>query len=98
MYRCPHVSSAQTGLRLLRELEPPTVLGQRLKRSQGFGATEQVEHHSGRVRALAVLRMSGSLKRSRKRRVKSTARVHANVNLEKPKEYWDYDNLQLHWK
>jgi len=45
-----------------------------------------------------VLRMSGSLKRSRKRRVKSTARVHANVNLEKPKEYWDYDNLQLHWK
>jgi len=49
------------------------------------------------VRALAVLRMSGSLKRSRKRRVKSTARVHANVNLEKPKEYWDYDNLQLHW-
>ncbi|KAJ3412035.1 Casein kinase II subunit alpha [Chytridiales sp. JEL 0842] len=27
----------------------------------------------------------------------SIARVYANVNQEKPREYWDYDNLQIQW-
>ena len=27
----------------------------------------------------------------------SIARAHAHVNEEMPKEYWDYDNLNIQW-
>jgi casein kinase II subunit alpha len=27
----------------------------------------------------------------------SRAKVYADVNLRKPKEYWDYDSLQVKW-
>lgn len=27
----------------------------------------------------------------------SRARVYADVNVQKPKEYWDYENLQVTW-
>jgi len=33
----------------------------------------------------------------RNRRVKCIARVYADVNLNRPKEYWDYENLQITW-
>ena len=28
---------------------------------------------------------------------KSIARTHAHVNDEMPREYWDYDNLNIQW-
>ena len=27
----------------------------------------------------------------------SRAKVYADVNLRKPKEYWDYESLQINW-
>ena len=27
----------------------------------------------------------------------SRARVYADVNVHKPREYWDYENLTVHW-
>lgn len=27
----------------------------------------------------------------------STARVYADVNVNRPKEYWDYENLSIDW-
>lgn len=30
--------------------------------------------------------------------VMTTAKVYADVNLKKPKEYWDYENFNIHWR
>jgi casein kinase II subunit alpha len=46
-----------------------------------------------RERAAEVERM----KRTRKRRVKSQSRVYAEVNVERPREYWDYEALDIEW-
>ena len=27
----------------------------------------------------------------------SRAKVYADVNVHKPREYWDYENLTVHW-
>ena len=27
----------------------------------------------------------------------SRAKVYADVNVHKPREYWDYENLTIHW-
>merc|ERR1719197_32689 len=35
--------------------------------------------------------------RNRNRPVKSRARVYADVNQHRPKEYWNYDNLVVNW-
>eukprot|EP01104_Vermistella_antarctica_P000838 TRINITY_DN10939_c0_g1_i1.p1 TRINITY_DN10939_c0_g1~~TRINITY_DN10939_c0_g1_i1.p1 ORF type:complete len:383 (-),score=86.70 TRINITY_DN10939_c0_g1_i1:75-1223(-) len=35
--------------------------------------------------------------RNRNRTVKSRARVYADVNQHRPKEYWNYDNIQITW-
>jgi casein kinase II subunit alpha len=29
--------------------------------------------------------------------VPSKARIYADANAKKPKEYWDYENLQVSW-
>lgn len=35
---------------------------------------------------------------SRKRKVPpSISRVYANVNVERPPDYWDYENFQVKW-
>lgn len=38
-----------------------------------------------------------TMKRNRKRKVTSQARVYATVNLERPKEYWDYESTDIQW-
>lgn len=34
---------------------------------------------------------------SRRRGPPSVSRVYADVNLHKPREYWDYENLSINW-
>lgn len=31
------------------------------------------------------------------RRVQSKARVYADVNVTRPKEYWDYESIAVQW-
>jgi len=38
-----------------------------------------------------------SARRNRTLHVKSRARVYADVNLHRPREYWDYENLSITW-
>lgn len=35
--------------------------------------------------------------RTRDETLMSRARVYADVNVHKPQEYWDYENMQLQW-
>ena len=48
--------------------------------------------HSPSLSKMASLR-----NRNRNRPVKSRARVYADVNQHRPKEYWNYDNLVVNW-
>lgn len=41
--------------------------------------------------------MSAARQRNRHRAVKSRARVYADVNQHRPKEYWNYDQLVVNW-
>lgn len=36
-------------------------------------------------------------RRQKNRRLRNRARYHANVNKNRPKEYWNYDALQISW-
>eukprot|EP01006_Ploeotia_vitrea_P039623 TRINITY_DN66361_c7_g1_i1.p1 TRINITY_DN66361_c7_g1~~TRINITY_DN66361_c7_g1_i1.p1 ORF type:complete len:352 (+),score=178.90 TRINITY_DN66361_c7_g1_i1:136-1191(+) len=40
---------------------------------------------------------SGSGQRRKRRTPMSVSRIYANVNVEKPKEYWEYESFQTFW-
>jgi len=40
---------------------------------------------------------SNPTRRNRNRTVKSRARVYSDVNVHRPKEYWDYENMTINW-
>jgi len=51
-------------------------------------------YFGGRVTASMAQRFSKAVRKSGKR---SEARLFADVNLHKPREYWDYDGFQIDW-
>lgn len=44
-----------------------------------------------------VARGASAKFREKRPTVMSVARVYADVNAQKPREYWDYDNFELKW-